>query len=126
MKNLLTKASLFFVAMILVITSLGSHSASAAGVPFKDIKTTDKEIIYLWQKGLINGTSRTTFGPTESVTREQAATMIGRAINLNGTPRKTSFKDVDSKATLPATFSQLLTKESLPEIQMAISAQRIQ
>lgn len=98
MKKTLTKVCLFFVAVILVITSLASNSASAAGVPFKDIKTTDKEIIYLWQKGLINGTSKTTFGPTESVTREQAATMIGRAINLNGISRKTSFKDVDPKS----------------------------
>lgn len=98
MKKLLTKTCLFFVAIILVITSLGSHSTFAAWTPFKDIKTTDAEIEYLYEKGLINGTSKTTFGPTESVTREQAATMIGRALKMNGTSRKTSFNDVDPKS----------------------------
>ncbi|WKA57844.1 N-acetylmuramoyl-L-alanine amidase [Planococcus shenhongbingii] len=97
MQKILVKAGLFFVALVLVITSLGSNSSSASGVPFKDIKTTDEEIIYLWNKGLINGTSKTTFSPDASVTREQAAAMIGRALKLNGTLRKTSFNDVDPK-----------------------------
>src|SRR5690606_37415374 len=34
------------------------------------------------------------FGPKQAVTREQAATLIGRALGLNGKERKTKFADV--------------------------------
>lgn len=95
MKNLFMKVSLFLVAIVLVISSIGLSPASAA-VPFKDILSTDKEIIYLYDRGLIKGTSKTTFSPEAAVTREQAAVMIGRAFNFNGTLRKTSFNDVKS------------------------------
>lgn len=93
MKNLLMKVSLFLVAIVLVISSIGLSPASAA-VPFKDILSTDKEIIYLYERGMIKGTSSTTFSPDAAVTREQAAVLIGRAFNMNGKLRNTSFKDV--------------------------------
>ena len=89
------KVSLFLVAIVLVISSIGLSPASAA-VPFKDILSTDKEIIYLYDRGLIKGTSTTTFSPEAAVTREQAAVLIGRAIGLSGKLRTTSFKDVKS------------------------------
>ncbi|MBB5179418.1 N-acetylmuramoyl-L-alanine amidase [Planomicrobium koreense] len=97
MKNLFMKVSLFLVAIVLVISSIGLSPTSAA-VPFKDILSTDKEIIYLYDRGMIKGTSATTFSPDASVTREQAAVMIGRAFNFNSTPRKTSFTDVKSSS----------------------------
>lgn len=94
MNNLLSKITLFLVAFVLVISSLGINAASASTNPFKDVSSTDKEILYLLNKGLINGVSKTSFGPDQAITREQAATLIGRALNLNGTPRKTKFADV--------------------------------
>ncbi|MBT2570944.1 N-acetylmuramoyl-L-alanine amidase [Planococcus sp. ISL-110] len=95
MKTVLSKITLFLVAAVLVISSLGVQSVSAASNPFKDISSSDEEILYLWNKGLIKGISNTTFGADQVVTREQAAALIGRAIGLNGTPRKTKFPDVN-------------------------------
>ena len=97
MKNVLSKITLFLVAAVFVISSFGTQPASAAGNPFKDVSSSDDEILYLWNKGLINGISKTSFGPEQAVTREQAAVLIGRAVNLGSTPRKTKFSDVDPK-----------------------------
>ncbi|MDQ0428354.1 N-acetylmuramoyl-L-alanine amidase [Planomicrobium stackebrandtii] len=95
MKNVLSKITLFLVAAVIVISSLGIQPASAASNPFKDVSASDEEILYLWNRGLINGVSKTSFGPEQAVTREQAAALIGRAIGLNKTLRKTKFSDVD-------------------------------
>lgn len=81
------------VLSLVLMLSLFASSASAKA-PFTDILSTDKEIHYLYDRGLINGTTSTTFSPTLSVTREQAAAIIGRALKLNGTQRATSFPDV--------------------------------
>ncbi|ANU13990.1 N-acetylmuramoyl-L-alanine amidase [Planococcus halocryophilus Or1] len=97
MKNVFSKIALFLVAAVFVISSFGVQPVSAASNPFKDVSWSDEEILYLWNKGLINGVDKNSFGPSESVTREQAATLIGRALGLNGSLRKTSFPDVDPK-----------------------------
>lgn len=97
MKNALSKVFLFLVAAVFVITSFGAQPASAASNPFKDVSSSDKEILYLWNKKLINGIDSNTFGPTDAVTREQAATLIGRAIGLKGDLRNTTFPDVNPK-----------------------------
>lgn len=97
MKNVFSKIILFLVAAVFVISSFGIQSASAAGNPFKDVSSSDEEILYLWNRGLINGITKTSFGPEQAVTREQAAVLIGRAVNLGSTPRTTKFSDVDPK-----------------------------
>ncbi|TWT07006.1 SH3 domain-containing protein [Planococcus sp. CPCC 101016] len=97
MKNVFSKMILFLVAAVFVISSFGIQSASAAGNPFKDVSSSDEEILYLWNRGLINGITKTSFGPEQAVTREQAAVLIGRAVNLGSTPRTTKFSDVDPK-----------------------------
>ena len=96
MRNILSKITLFLFAFVLVISSLGTNAASASTNPFKDVSSTDQEILYLLNKGFINGVSKTSFGPEQAVTREQAATLIGRALGLNGKLRTTKFQDVDS------------------------------
>lgn len=93
--KLLKKIAIGVLAVGLAIpTAVSTHVE--ASTPFKDIKATDYEITYLHSKGLITGTSSTTFSPLDIVTREQAAAIIGRALNLNGTERKTAFPDVSS------------------------------
>src|SRR5690606_3467776 len=96
MKTVLSKVTLFLIAAVLVISSLGINTASAAGNPFKDVSSSDEEILYLYNRGTIKGISDTMFGPKQAVTREQAATLIGRALNLDADKRKTSFPDVNS------------------------------
>jgi len=88
---------MLLIAAVFVISSLSftASPASAASNPFKDVASSDEEILYLWNRGLIFGVSKTTFGPQQAVTREQAATMIGRALGLPGKLRKTSFPDVN-------------------------------
>ncbi|MDN3439791.1 N-acetylmuramoyl-L-alanine amidase [Planococcus sp. APC 3900] len=96
MKTVLSKVTLFLIAAVLVISSLGINTASAAGNPFKDVSSSDEEILYLYNRGTIKGISDTMFGPKQAVTREQAATLIGRALNLDADKRKTFFPDVNS------------------------------
>lgn len=97
MNSLFSKVTLFLVAVVLVISSIGLSPASA-WTPFKDVSSSDVEIDYLYDKGLIKGISSNQFGPDYSVTREQAATLIGRALGFNGTERKTKFSDVSSSS----------------------------
>ncbi|TAA72891.1 N-acetylmuramoyl-L-alanine amidase [Planococcus salinarum] len=97
MNSFFSKVMLFLVAAVLVISSIGLSPASAQ-TPFKDVSSSDVEIDYLYNRGLIKGISHDQFGPDYSVTREQAATLIGRALGLNGTERKTRFSDVSSSS----------------------------
>lgn len=100
MKNVFSKIVLFLIAAVFVISTFGTPQVAAAGNPFKDVSTSDKEILYLANKGLINGINDSTFAPKDAVTREQAAALIGRALGLSGKLRKTKFSDVD-----PARYS---------------------
>ncbi|PKH09074.1 S-layer homology domain-containing protein, partial [Planomicrobium sp. MB-3u-38] len=97
MNSFASKVMLFLVAAVLVISSIGLSPASA-WTPFKDVSSSDVEIDYLYDRGLIKGISSNQFGPDYSVTREQAATLIGRALGLSGTERKTKFSDVSSSS----------------------------
>lgn len=52
------------------------------------------EVNYLVSKGIITGYPGGEFRPNQLLTREEAATMVGRALNLDGTKRQTPFLDV--------------------------------
>jgi len=54
----------------------------------------NEEIKFLSDKHIITGFPDGTFRPSDTVTRAQAAIMIGRALGLEGTQRETTFKDV--------------------------------
>ncbi|HYK72417.1 MAG TPA: S-layer homology domain-containing protein [Pseudoneobacillus sp.] len=72
---------------------------SEATSSFNDVKNTHRfinEITFLTNKNIITGFPDDSFRPSQSVTRAQAAIMIGRAVGLNGTQRETTFKDVGS------------------------------
>ncbi|MBM7551687.1 N-acetylmuramoyl-L-alanine amidase [Thalassobacillus pellis] len=89
---------LLFALFALVFMSNVFVGKAEAG-SLKDIP--DKyaeEINYLINKSVVTGYPNGYFYPEKSVTREEAATMIGRALNLNGTERNTSFNDVDSSS----------------------------
>lgn len=71
----------------------------STGTLFNDISTSYrayKEITYLEQGEITNGDLKGNFNPSQQVTRAEAAAMIGRALNLDGTKRGTSFKDVSA------------------------------
>ncbi|MFK2825583.1 N-acetylmuramoyl-L-alanine amidase [Bacillus sp. B190/17] len=95
------KRSTFLVILsfFLVIPLFGiKHTAQAAG-SFTDVGASHramKEIYYLAKGGIAQGSSAGEFSPNKRVTRAEAATFIGRALQLNGTKRPTDFKDVGS------------------------------
>ncbi|KKB43342.1 N-acetylmuramoyl-L-alanine amidase [Bacillus thermotolerans] len=80
----------------LVISSFSFYtSAEASG--FADVPSrAAKEVNYLAERKIANGLSPSVFGAEQAVTRAEAAAFIGRALQLNGTKRSTSFKDVSS------------------------------
>lgn len=89
--------SLFFIS-ILVLSGF-AQGAMAQG--FTDLKTDHRfyhEIHYLTEKSIISGFPDDTFRPDVTVTRAQAAIMIGKALKLDGNQRDTKFPDVQAEA----------------------------
>jgi competence protein ComEC len=87
------------ISLLLVFTFFLSSNpmTSNAESPFKDVGNTHpflEEITYLTTKDIISGFTPDTFKPNNTVTRAQAAIMIGRALGLDGTQRGTTFTDV--------------------------------
>lgn len=86
------------VLAILLMFSVTETNSKAAGA-FADVDSSHRakvEIYYLSQGKIVSGDSNGYFRPTREVTRAEAAAMIGRALNLNGTKRSTDFSDVGS------------------------------
>ena len=93
------KNTFAFLVVFLVAFSISEKGQAAT---LQDIPSTAAdEINYLLGKGIITGYEDGTFKPTRNVTRAEAAIMLGRALDLNGAQRATSFKDVSvaSKAS---------------------------
>jgi beta-lactamase superfamily II metal-dependent hydrolase len=77
-----------------------STSTQAQG--FTDLNSNHRfyqEINYLTDRSIITGFPDNTFRPDVTVTRAQAAIMIGRALGLDEEPRDTKFKDVNAGVT---------------------------
>lgn len=53
-----------------------------------------KEVSFLAKEGITQGDANGLFLPGQTVTRAEAAAMLGRALNLNGTKRDSVFTDV--------------------------------
>lgn len=85
---------------MLIVGMFAPVVGQAAG--FKDVSSNYRfydEILYLSEEGVISGFKDGSFNPDSVVTRAQAAIMIGRALDLNGDPKNTRFKDVPSTVT---------------------------
>lgn len=83
--------------IFILVFALGIVSPHVQAASYKDVPSTNifyKEIQFLLNKGIISSSSDGTFKPNKQVTRAVAVTMIGKAINLDGTPRDTNFTDV--------------------------------
>jgi N-acetylmuramoyl-L-alanine amidase len=87
-----------FVILLALMFLPFSETNSEAAESFGDVGTSHrayKEINYLSQGNIVTG-SNGYFYPNREVTRAEAAAMLGRALNLNGTQRATQFNDVSS------------------------------
>ncbi len=94
------KKIIAIVACMFVAGSLLGVSIANAASSFSDVKTTSsfyEEIMYLSDNNIVKGTDNA-FYPQEEVTRAAAATMIGRALSLDGTERPSTFSDVSSQS----------------------------
>ena len=95
------KKLMSLVVFVFVLGLFAPNTGQAAG-GFKDVSpnyTFYNEVLYLSSQEIIYGFSDGTFKPNDTVTRAQAAIMIGRALDLNGNQRDTTFRDVTSNVT---------------------------
>ncbi|WP_071392768.1 leucine-rich repeat domain-containing protein [Bacillus tuaregi] len=95
------KKLMCLILFVFVLGLLAPNTGQAAG-GFKDVSpnyTFYHEVIYLSSEEMISGFPDGTFKPNDTVTRAQAAIMIGRALDLNGNQRDTTFRDVPSNVT---------------------------
>lgn len=85
MRESMTRAEFAAVALRLYERMSGTTVAVPAANPFTD--TADAEVLRACAAGLVNGVAPTEFAPDETVTRQQAATMLTRvykALNWEG------------------------------------------
>lgn len=95
------------ISMILVIatllgmvptTAFAANGGSAAH-PFTDVKPGDwynEYVSYVWQYGIFNGMTETTFVPEGKLTRAMFVTVLGRIVGVDGKEyTQAAFADVD-------------------------------
>ncbi|WP_342513060.1 5'-nucleotidase C-terminal domain-containing protein [Sporosarcina sp. FSL K6-1522] len=79
----------------------GLEGRILATTPFTDIAYTDWSYAYisdLYYRGLTKGTSATTYSPTQTLTRAQAASLLVRTLDLTAT-KDAPFSDIGHYAT---------------------------
>jgi hypothetical protein len=99
------------IIRIMIIGALffgaGSTTASAQG--FSDVPQSSafyKEILHLSERGIIQGDGNGKFEPSKSVTRGDAAIMIGRVLGYSGEQQETSFDDVGKSSAASGYIQQ--------------------
>ncbi|WP_377565369.1 S-layer homology domain-containing protein [Paenibacillus chungangensis] len=84
MKRIVGRLHIVLFVFSFAISSFFPHYAAASALPFQDIGTSyaKDEIIHLYNKKIITGTSATTFSPDRSVTRAEFIVMLNRLLGL--------------------------------------------
>ncbi|MER2113880.1 MAG: S-layer homology domain-containing protein, partial [Solibacillus isronensis] len=81
----ITRSQLALILMRLSTVQAGQQYVPAKQAPFHDIANYDREaqlaITFLYDTGVVQGTSATTFSPKGNVTRAQVAKILVLAIN---------------------------------------------
>lgn len=83
----------FLTAFVFVFSLAGQGSAASLSDIPGDAAS---EINYLIDRNIITGYPDGTFRPNQNITRDEAAIMIGKALDLNGQQRATDFPDVSA------------------------------
>jgi competence protein ComEC len=99
------------ITVSILLSSIPGFSKAAS--TFSDVGQTYRfanEIVFLTEKGIITGFPDDSFRPSNTVTRAQAAIMIGRAVGLNGDQRDTDFHDVDSSVIASGYIDSAVSK----------------
>lgn len=86
------------------VNSSGTYTVRTNEKDFTDISTKSAEmqkaIRYLTSKGIINGTSATKFSPDNSISRQQIAALLMRALGKVDNTATTTFTDVPKSSSL--------------------------
>ncbi|WP_298824639.1 S-layer homology domain-containing protein [uncultured Planococcus sp.] len=90
------KKTLILSSAVLAFSLMGTPALAASDLP-ENHRFYD-EIDYLVDKKVITGYEDGTFRPDKTVTRAEAAIMIGQLKDLDGTQRATGFKDVSKSS----------------------------
>ena len=88
--------SVILAALMLVGTVVLGATVSAADMPFKDVKANKwfyDEVLYVYEKGLMTGTSNDKFEPNASLTRAMFITILGRLAGAEETASN-KFSDI--------------------------------
>ncbi len=91
--------SAFLAVLMLAGAAVFSTTASAAEMPFSDVgkkKWFYDEVLYVYEKGLMTGTSETKFEPNASLTRAMFITILGRLAGAAET-ESNKFSDIKKK-----------------------------
>jgi hypothetical protein len=86
----------------IIVRALGLKPGIGSN-PFSDVKTSEWYCDYIktaYEYKIISGYRADTFGPMDKITREQAMTMISRAMNLTGL--KTEFEEGEAEKLIAA------------------------
>jgi len=92
------KRILSMILSLVMLTSVFILGTTAADVsPYKDVKTSRwsyADIMYVTEKGLMNGTTADKFAPAETMTRAMVVTVLYRLQGEPETQYKSTFTDV--------------------------------
>ena len=115
-----------FFSLMIMLAVFCLVAPVAGQAVFRDLPKTYTfydDIKYLTEKEIITGFPSEMFIADQNVTRQQAAIMIGRALELNEEPRDTKFSDVNVQATGFWSLPQPSKRESLPASQITPTVQ---
>jgi hypothetical protein len=81
--------------------AMGSPEPTSANCPFTDVSADayyHKAVLWAVEKGIVKGTSPTTFSPSDTVTRSQSMTFLWRAAGETTSTSANPFADVPKDA----------------------------
>ncbi|WP_240758460.1 S-layer homology domain-containing protein [Lysinibacillus sp. SGAir0095] len=83
-----------------IVNALGINNNTSKNPGYSDVPTTNpyyNAIAILTEKGVVSGYGNGKYGPNDSLTRSQVATMLTKAFELNvSTVSKTQFTDINN------------------------------
>ena len=91
------KKVLIAAASIILLLTLTFTAVSASSLPFTDVpdgKWYSEAVQYVYENGLMNGTSSTTFDPSGKLTRAMLVTVLYRAAGQPAVEFTPKFSDV--------------------------------
>lgn len=96
-----------------MVVGLFGYKATSDSVSFEDCKAEDWFTPYVAagvEAGVIKGVSDTEFAPNATITREDACTILGRALNKVAESNELKFTDAESVAEYAAPYVALLSE----------------